>query len=80
MDTKPSDNRVVNEPVLILCIDVDRYEGAPLYTVQVVDIANPVNFHSYDCLQFEQGRDLEETINCVREEYRDKIIFPKGLW
>lgn len=65
---------------LLLCIDVDRDLGAPLYIVRVVDISHPVNFCTYDCLQFIQGRDLEETLKGVNEEYRDRIVFPKGIW
>ena len=46
----------------VICTDVERYEGKPFYTVQVCDIDTPVNFHSYDCLFFEQGFDLEELL------------------
>ena len=44
----------------VLCNDVDRVDGKPLFTVMVYDIDAPVNFHSYDCLFFEQGDDLEK--------------------
>lgn len=42
---------------------VQRYEGLPLFTVAVYDLDAPVNFHSYECLYFKQGRDLDELMN-----------------
>ena len=45
------------------CIDVWRDDGEPLFQVKVYDLDNPVNFHSYDCLFFKQGRGLEKLLN-----------------
>lgn len=45
---------------LILCTDVQRCEGNPLFTVKVQDIDSPANFHSYNCLFFKQGSNLDE--------------------
>ena len=44
---------------LILCTDVFRDNGQPSFQVMVYDIDYPVNFHSYNCLFFKQGRNLE---------------------
>lgn len=52
---------------LQLCIDVDRYEGKPLYTVSLNDIDEAVNFHSYSCIFFEQGNDLQQLIEKVKQ-------------
>lgn len=52
---------------LRLCIDVDRYEGKPLYTVGLNDIDEAVNFHSYNCIFFEQGNDLQQLIEKAKQ-------------
>ena len=44
----------------VLEIEVRPRNGEPLYSVTVVDVDHPVNFHSYDCLFFEEGRNLDE--------------------
>ncbi len=44
----------------VLEINVRPRNGEPLYSVTVVDVDRPVNFHSYDCLFFEEGRNLSE--------------------
>lgn len=31
--------------------------------MKIVDVDTPVNFHSYDCLFFKQGENLEELID-----------------
>ena len=51
----------------IICNDVDRFEGEPLYTMCIYDIETPVNFHSYDCIYYEQSRDFVELINKTNE-------------
>ena len=45
--------------ILITCTDVQRWEGKPLYTVKICDVDSPNNFHSYDCVFFKQGPELE---------------------
>lgn len=55
----------------ITCIDVDRYEGSPLYTVRVCDIDSPVNFHSYECLFFEQGPNLDDLLEKAKERIKE---------
>ena len=52
---------------LQLCIDVDRYEGKPLYTVSLDDTDEAVNFSSYNSLFFKQGCNLQELIEEVRQ-------------
>jgi len=47
----------------IICTDVMRDEGKPLYEVAIYDIDTPVNFHSYNCLFIKQGRELETLLN-----------------
>ncbi len=46
----------------IICTDVIKDGDAPMYTVKVYDLDTPVNFHSYDCLFFKQGRNLDELL------------------
>lgn len=53
----------------IICTDVQRYKNLPYYTVTIYDIDSPVNFHSYDCLFYKQGFDLEK----LSEEAEEKI-------
>ena len=55
----------------IICTDVDRDEGSPLYTVRVCDIDSPVNFHSYDCFSYEQGRDLDNLLEKAKERIKE---------
>lgn len=57
----------------ILCIDVQRYKEKPLYTVSVVDIDNPVNFHSYDCIFRKQGENLDE-LKDIAQNYINRPI------
>lgn len=52
----------------IVCTDVMRDEGSPLYIVKVYDLDTPVNFHSYDCLFFKRGRNLDELLKEANEE------------
>lgn len=54
----------------IICTDVQRDNGSPLYTVKIYDIDVPSNFHSYDCIFFKQGRDL----NVLLEQVQQKIF------
>lgn len=51
----------------IICTDVWRDEGSPLYIVKVYDIDTPVNYHSYDCFFHEQGRDLNDLLRQARQ-------------
>lgn len=55
----------------IICTDVERYKGLPLYTVKAYDIDHPVNFHSYDCLFFEQGFNLEKLLEEAKESIKE---------
>lgn len=55
----------------IICTDVERHKGLPLYTVKVYDIDHPVNFHSYDCLFFEQGFNLEKLLEEAKERIKE---------
>ena len=55
----------------IICTDVDRYEGLPLYTVKVYDIDSPVNFHSYECFFYEQGPDLGDLLEKAKERIKE---------
>lgn len=52
----------------ILCTDVQRHEGKPLYTVWIEDIDSPVNFHSYETIWFKQGCDLNELLEQGKQE------------
>lgn len=55
----------------IICTDVDRDEGLPLYTVKVYDIDHPVNFHSYECFFNSQGRDLDFLLEKAKERIKE---------
>jgi hypothetical protein len=55
----------------IICTDVERHKGLPLYTVKVYDIDHPVNFHSYDCLFFQQRFNLEELLKEAKEKIKE---------
>lgn len=57
---------------LVIGVDIQRYEGKPLFQVTVEDIDNPVNFHSYDCLFFKKCNTLEE-LEEVKNEAQDFI-------
>ena len=57
----------------IICTDVMRDEGKPLYEVSIHDIDTPVNFHSYDCLFLEQGRELEPLLKKANQ-FKFKLI------
>lgn len=57
----------------IICTDVMRDEGKPLYEVSIYDIDAPVNFHSYDCLFLEQGRELKPLLQKA-EQKKFKLI------
>ena len=57
---------------LVIGVDIQRYEGKPLFQVTVEDIDNPVNFHSYDCLFFKKCHTLEE-LEEVKNEAQDFI-------
>ena len=59
----------------ITCTDVDRDQGLPLYTVKVYDIDHPVNFHSYESLFFEQGRDLNALLEKAKERIKEYETF-----
>lgn len=53
---------------LITCADVQRWKGQPLYTVKIYDVDNPTNFHSYDCVFFKQGPELEPLLKEADEK------------
>lgn len=55
----------------VICTDVDRYEGKPLYTVRVYDIDSPVNFHSYECFFYEQGLNLDDLLEKAKERIKE---------
>lgn len=57
----------------IICTDVMRDEGKPLYEVSIYDIDEAVNFHSYNCLFFEQGRELQPLLKKA-EQKKFKLI------
>ena len=65
----------------IICTDIRRDEGTPLYTVKVYDIDTPVNSHSYDCVFYKQGRDLDNLLQLANEkiEYARKDAFIEKL-
>lgn len=46
----------------IICADVIKDGDSPMYTVKVYDLDTPVNFHSYDCLFFKKGRNLDKLL------------------
>lgn len=54
----------------IVCTDVQRDNGSPLFTVKVYDIDVQSSFHTYDCIFYEQGRDL----NALLEQAQQKIF------
>lgn len=56
----------------IICTDVDRYKHLPLYTVKVYDIDSPVNFHSYECFFYEQGRDLDNLLEKAKKRIKEE--------
>ena len=61
---------------LVICTQVFRDEGKPLFQVALYDIDAPVNFHSYECYCFKKGRDLKsllEEVEKVRDEELHKI-------
>lgn len=65
---------------LRLAIDVDRYHEKPLYTLQVYDLDNPVNFHSYDCVYYKQDENLAELINNLKmSAYKEALNNLKEL-
>jgi len=45
-----------------------RDEGKPLYEVAIYDIDTPVNFHSYDCIFLEQGRELQPLLQKAKQK------------
>ena len=55
----------------IICTNVERYERQPFYTVSVYDIDNPVNFHSYNCLFYKQGFNLDELLEKAKERIKE---------
>ena len=55
----------------IICTDVDRHKGLPLYTVKVYDIDSPVNYHSYECFFYERGFDLNELLEEAKEKIKE---------
>ena len=57
----------------IICTDVMRDEGKPLYEVSIYDIDTPVNFHSYSCRFLEQGRELKPLLQKA-EQKKFKLI------
>ena len=57
----------------IICTDVMRDEGKPLYEVSIYDLDTPVNFHSYDCLFLEQCRELQPLLKKA-EQKKFKLI------
>ena len=63
----------------IICTDVWRDEGSPLYTVKVYDIDAPVNYKSYDCFFYEQGRDLNELLAQAREKINKELHIVDGF-
>jgi len=65
----------------VICNDVQRDNGIPLYTVKVYNLDNPVNFHSYDCIFFKQGHNLEQLESEAKKaiiHYGEKPIEPNG--
>lgn len=61
----------------IICTDVWRDEGSPLYTVTVYDVDTPVNYHSYDCFFHEQGRDLNKLLEQARQATNEELNMVK---
>ena len=57
----------------IICTDVWRDEGSPLYTVTVYDVDTPTNYHSYDCFFHEHGRDLNELLRQARQAINKEL-------
>lgn len=44
----------------VMCINVQRHKGEPLFQVSVEDVGNPVDLHSYNCLFSEKCRTFAE--------------------
>lgn len=57
----------------IICTDVWRDEGSPLYIVKVYDIDTPINRLSYEFFFLRQGRDLNELLEQAKQAINKKL-------
>jgi len=57
----------------IICTDVWRDEGSPLYIVKVYDIDTPINRLSYEFFFLKQGRDLNELLEQAKQAINKKL-------
>ena len=59
---------------LKLGIDICREDNDTVYTIRVFDIDKPVNFHSYECVWFAQGYDLDDMMDRLKSSsFRDVL-------